>query len=117
MINVASLVTASLFLVGARFVARTGGPDVARRKAIAFASVAFGCASLFVCIEIAGSHPHYAVFGFDFLVLPSGLLSFSNFVLSTCALVAVSLSPLSTHPPKTLGRMLLWFSIAAAYGV
>ncbi|MFT5734917.1 MAG: formate hydrogenlyase subunit 3/multisubunit Na+/H+ antiporter MnhD subunit [Planctomycetota bacterium] len=117
MINVASLVTASLFLVGARFVARTSGPDVARRKAIAFASVAFGCASLFVCIEIAGSHPHYAVFGLDFLVLPSGLLSFSNFVLSTCALVAVSLSPLSTHPPKTLGRMLLLFSIAAAYVV
>lgn len=115
MTMLAPILTALPLLVAARLVARSADPAVARKRAIVAASVALALAALSLAVELGGQHPHVRLFGVDLHVLPEGLLGFTNFVTCTVGLIAVGMSPLATHPPATLARMLLLLAIALAF--
>lgn len=115
MIPIASLFTACILLVAARVVVRTPDPARSRRRATVGAAIAFVAASALLLVDVLGDHPVIHAMGFDLGVLPSGLLALTNLVTCALGLLTVSMSPLATHPPATLGRILVLLAIAVAF--
>ncbi len=117
MITLASLSTACILLAGSRVVWRTLDPARARRRATLAAGGAFLVAVVMVLAAIRLGHPAYRVLGVAFRILPEGGFWLTNLVACAAGLLAVAMSPLRTHPPATLGRMLVLFAIGAGFMV
>jgi len=115
MISIASLFTAAILLITARIVTGTTDPALARHRASWGATIALAVAVIFLVLDVLSGHPTSRVLGFDIGVLPYGLLAPTNLVTCALGLLTVSMSPLATHPPATLGRILVLLAIAVAF--
>ncbi|MER7128590.1 proton-conducting transporter transmembrane domain-containing protein [Streptosporangium saharense] len=116
MIVVVPSLVAVLFLVSSVVVGRLADRQVARRAAVACASAA---TVLAVALPWSGGFVPFSPSGRgsgpDFAVLPEGTARLV--VVATCAagLLVVAMSPLASHPPATLARILRLLAVSCGF--
>lgn len=108
----APLLSAALFGAASLLVARTASPLQARRRAAVSAAVAFALACALARLGAEPGPPVHA-FGVRLRLVPPGLHGSASLVTCAVAWVALAMSPLASHPPRVLGRMLLLFGLSS----
>ncbi len=115
MVFIAPLLTAVLFLVGARVTARTTEAAAARRRGTLFAVLAVVCSTVLLFADSLGGVPPREFLGINFGLLPPGRIAPTNVVTCVIGLLAIAMAPLVRHPPATFARILLLLAIATAF--
>lgn len=120
MIALTPLLMALIFTLAAPLVARAPEARSARRLGTSFATAALALAVLLTAADDLTSAPRALVHGLSLvhgLVLslsPGGALHLMPIVAGMVGLLALSMSPAETHPPRTLARILQLLAIASA---
>jgi NADH-quinone oxidoreductase subunit M len=114
-IAIAPLVLTVLFVLGGAATSRVTRPREARRTAIQWATANLIVALVAILIDTGTLALNLPVGPVNVQWFPEGLLKLAPVVTSMIGLTIVAMSPVASHPPRTLGRILFLLATASAF--
>jgi formate hydrogenlyase subunit 3/multisubunit Na+/H+ antiporter MnhD subunit len=112
MIALTPLLMALLFTTAASLVGHASEARSARRLGVSFATAALALAVLLTVAGKLAPEPPALLHGIALHLAPLGALYLMPILVGMVGLLSLAMSPLETHPPRTLARTLALLAIA-----